>query len=782
MARTSQLTQIGKHKIELSNLEKVLFPDEHIIKAEIIEYYLTIAPTILQHIKNRPLSLVRFPDGISGERFFQKNKPEWTPDWVASVVLGDGEKAIDYILATEEATLVWLANLACLELHQMQSHKPTLEKPDYFVFDLDPPEGEAFRHVVETAFALKEQIERYGYHTFVKTTGGKGVHILVPVEAQWDYHTVFAAAQSIAKPFVEKHARTTTLHIKKDARKGKILVDIYRNRFGQTIVAPYSIRGRAGAPVSAPLSWDDLRQTDDPRELNIASVKDKVLAQGDAWEGFAAYAVPLHTQSSQPKAAKAVEPARTYKTPEQLQAYEKKRRFHKTPEPGPEYDGGQGNGFVIHRHHASRLHYDLRIEKDGTLKSWAVPRGLPPRPGIKRLAVAVEDHPMKYLSFEGEIPRGEYGGGMMWIYALGKYEITKQKKDGFYFRLHSRELNGEYRIYHTKDKDWLLERLDTPQVDWLTCEIEPMLAQSVKTPPRGDAYIYEVKWDGIRALITLNEGQLIVRSRNQRDITAQFPELNIPEQAFRAASAVFDGEIVVLEADGRPSFKRVINRMQQRSQGAIERAVQKDPAICYLFDCLYLDGRPLLNDPLWRRREWLVDAVKKETSYRVSDFVEEGEQLFEAAKQMGIEGIVAKDRNSRYHPGKRSSNWFKIKSRNTADCVIIGYTEGKGDRSECFGALQIAEIQDNKLVYRGKVGTGFDAKLLKAIFSRLQRLKKVERPAEEKPLDDAATTWVEPKLFCELQYASLTPNGTFREPVFVRLRPDLQRENATTKR
>lgn len=777
MARTSQMVQIGKRKVELSNLEKVLFPADQILKAELIQYYLKIAPTILAHVKGRPLTLVRYPDGVGAETFFQKNRPNWAPDWVESVSLGDSKK-IDYVLATEEATLVWLANLAVLELHQTHYRKPRFEHPDYIVWDLDPPEGYPYTDVVGIALELREHLESFGYHPFAKTTGRKGIHVVVPVEPVYDFKQVFAAAQSVAKPFVAKRPGTTTLHIKKESRKGRVLVDIYRNRQYQTIVSPYSVRGAEGAPVSMPLGWDQLEDVTDPLAFNIHTVLDQVLAEGDAWEAIGAYAAELHTERKPKRVKKSLPDARTRKTPEQLESYESKRTFDKTPEPRPDIADGKGNAFVVHRHHASRLHYDLRLEMEGTLKSWAVPRGLPQRPGIKRLAVHVEDHPLEYLTFEGAIPKGEYGAGDMWVFAQGKYEITKEKKDGFYFRLQSKEMNAEYRTYKTKGKDWLLERVDTPQVDWLSDPIEPMLGASQKDVPESDEYLYEVKWDGIRAMIAVDEGEITIRSRNQRDITACFPELLVPEQAFRVSGALFDTEIVCLEEDGRPNFKKVINRIQQSSESGIKRAQGRNPAVCYVFDLLYLDGRPLVNEPLERRREWMVDTLKKGTPYRVSEAVDEGGPLFEAAATMGLEGIMAKDRTSRYFPGKRTSQWIKVKTRQTMDCVILGYTRGKGARSDTFGALHIGERDGGKIHYLGKVGTGFDDRLLKNILTELKKVKESERPVEEKPLDDAETVWLEPQLLCEVQYASLTSKGTLREPVFVRLRPDLSSQSS----
>jgi DNA ligase D-like protein (predicted ligase)/DNA ligase D-like protein (predicted 3'-phosphoesterase) len=532
------------------------------------------------------------------------------------------------------------------------------------------------------------------------------------------------------------------------------------------------VRGLAGATVSTPLHWEELSAIESPGMFNIKTVADRVVRDGDAWEGIAAYATALHTERKQ-MVKKSLQPSRKRKTPETLRRYEQKRSFNRTPEPPPALVVGEGNAFVIHRHHASRLHYDLRLEQDGTLKSWAVPKGLPPRPGIIRLAVATEDHPLEYLNFEGTIPKGQYGGGDMWIYARGKYAITKEKKGGFYFRLQSKDLNGEYSTHHTKENEWIVQRVDKPQIDYLRDSIEPMLADSSTRPPEADGYLYEVKWDGIRALIALDEGEIRIRSRNQHDITSRFPELLIPEEAFRATSALFDAEIVSLDADGKPVFKHVIHRLQQTSDGAVQRAKARYPVVCYVFDCLYLDGRPIVHEPLVRRRVWLKDVIKRGTPFRVSETVEEGGELFEAAAAMGLEGIIAKERMSTYRPGKRSSQWLKIKTRQTVDCIIVGYTRGKGDRESLFGALQLAVSDNGSLRYVGKVGTGFDAKLMKEIVTDLKKQKQVKRPVEAKPPDDAQTVWIEPALMCEVQYASITRDQMLREPVFVRMRPDM---------
>jgi bifunctional non-homologous end joining protein LigD len=768
--RTAQIAQVGKRTVELSNLQKVLYPDDHIIKAQLIEYYFKLAPTILAHLKGRPLSMVRYPDGIGGESFFQKDKPKGAPNWTESVTLGEEEK--DYVIPTEEASLVWLANLACIELHQMHCRAPHFDKPDYVVYDLDPPETFTFPQVAELAVEFKEHLEGFGYRPFVKTTGRKGLHLLTPIEPKWDFHTAFEAARAVAQPFVEAHSSSMTLQIKKEHRGGKVLLDIYRNRQSQTIVCAYSLRGLSGAPVSTPLQWEELDAIESPKMFNLHSVPARVLEKGDPWEGMGAYAVALHTHRK-PTKKENVQPARTYKTPQQLESYASKRSFDKTSEPPPAELPGQTSAFVVHRHHASRLHYDLRLEQNGVLKSWAVPKGLPPRPGIKRLAVSVEDHPLEYVHFEGAIPKGEYGGGMMWKFAQGRYQITKQKEDGFYFRLQSRELNAEYRIHRTRENQWLLERVDNPQIDWLRTTIDPMLARPAAKPPPSEDYVYEIKWDGIRALITLDEGELKIRGRNGLDITQQFPELLIPEQAFRATSAVFDGELVCLESNGKPDFANVIHRMQQRADGAIARARGSCPAVCYLFDCIYLDGRAIVNEPFMRRREWLQDAVRKNPAYRVSEVVEEGEAFLEAVKQMGLEGIMAKQRQSTYGPGKRTDAWLKIKAYQSIECAIIGYTRGKGDREPTFGALHLAQVEGNELKYVGKAGSGFDTHSLKEVWGELQKLAVIKKPIKEKVDEESRAVWVQAKLMCEVKYGSITKDGVLREPVFLRLRPDL---------
>ena len=334
-------------------------------------------------------------------------------------------------------------------------------------------------------------------------------------------------------------------------------------------------------------------------------------------------------------------------------------------------------------------------------------------------------------------------------------------------------MNGEYRIYKIKEKEWLFERVDTPQINFLHDPIEPMLSESATDVPIGDDFVYEVKWDGIRAMIAVEDGQIKIRSRNQNDITKQFPEFAVVDKAFRTTCGLFDVEIVCLDKSGKPEFKRVINRLMTTGETNIQKMAKSHPAYCYIFDCLYMDGRSLINEPLLKRKEWLIDAIKGDTAYRVSDVVEDGKALLEAAREHELEGIMAKRKDGKYYPGKRSDAWIKVKIRNTRDCVIIGYNEGKGNRKEVFGGLHIAEKIDDELVYRGKVGSGFDDAMLKSVMKLIKELKEIKKPIPQKVLDEKVSKWVEPKLIVEISFASFTPDKNFREPVFVRMRPDL---------
>jgi bifunctional non-homologous end joining protein LigD len=758
------VTEVAGQRLKLTNLEKQLFEPATYTKAELISYALEVAPVMLPHLTGRPLTLIRWPDGVGGKMFYTKNKPSWTPDWMPSTFLPWDEEN-QYLLAQNAAHLVWLANLAALEIHTMNSTTAQIHLPDQFVVDLDPPPGFGFDRVRDLALELREYLEGFGYKPFAKLSGGKGVHLVIPLLARWDYDTVVNAVKNLMKTFITTHPDTTLL-VHKNRREDKILLDIYRNHAGNTTIAPYSTRGKAGAPVSMPLTWAEIEAATSAQQYDINAALAYLRTKGDAWAGFRAAAAPLHDQVVAVAAPK----------PTSLEAYDAKRDFEKTTEPSGStevadtFDPQSVNDrFVVHLHDATNLHYDLRLGEAGVLKSWAVPKGLPIEKGIKHLAIQTEDHPAKYIDFQGTIPKEEYGGGQMWIFDTGQIQWLKKSPKSYKFQLIGKSIQGMFSLYQIKDKEWIVERDESVNLEAYTAGIKPMLADSApKLPDAPDDWLYEIKWDGIRAVYYKRKGEVKLLSRNGRDLLEQFPEFK-DGKLIRTENAIIDCELVCLDAVGKPVFSDIISRMHRVGKGAIEMAVKEKPAYLYAFDCMYLDGKKLISYPLTQRREWLEAILRTSNLVRLSDAFPDGQQLYTAARAMGLEGIMAKQKDGRYLPNSRSTTWKKIKFRETFEAHIIGYTRGKGDRVDLFGALHLAVREENGWKYFGKVGTGFDQALLADIWSKIEPLEKITKPIKENIEEEDRTVWVLPHWLCEVTYASFASTDHLREPVFVRM-------------
>ena len=755
-------TEIEGRKLKISNLDKILYPSVGATKAEIIQYYIDVAPYMLKYIKGRPLTLIRFPDGIDKTQFYSKSKPDWAPDWVRSVDIGHTDSVISYVVAQGTPTLVWLANLAALEIHPMQMMIDNMELPDHYIFDLDPPENGDFEIVKEIALRLKSFLENYNHTPFIKTSGSKGLHIYVPIDKNSSHEQMTEGVKKIAKLFVSQNKNISTIAMSKEKRDGKTLIDIFRNHKTHTAVAPFSLRGKEGAPISFPIPWEIVSELRSSKDIHIKNYKEYLDKYGNPWADFYDSAAALHTSVSN-------EVVLDEKVVEKLKAYVDKRDLDTTPEPGLEPIQSSGNQFCIQLHAAQNLHYDLRLENDGVLMSWAIPKGLPHDKGVKRLAIRTEDHPMKYLTFEGTIPAGAYGAGEMWVFVYGKIEWIEKKDSKYKFKLVAEAYNRSFQLFKTKDNQWLIEQISNDDYSEIHMPINPMLAGVSKEVPSGDKYIYEIKWDGIRCLIYLHNEEIKIYSRSGRDISDKFPELLDPEM-FDVESGIFDGEIVSLDEQGRPIFSQVISRMHTTGKNSIERLMQRTPVIGYLFDCIMLDGKYINKEPLHRRQSWLNVSIKKGKAYRVSEAISDGDGLYEATKNMNIEGIMAKDKEAQYHIGERSDAWLKVKHRTKAMCLIAGYTTGKGDRSDLFGALHlVVPNEDGALVYMGKVGTGFDSDKMKMLYNKFQGVKIENKPFEKATDDDRHSVWLDPVIECEIQYASLANTGVYREPVFIRL-------------
>ena len=450
-----------------------------------------------------------------------------------------------------------------------------------------------------------------------------------------------------------------------------------------------------------------------------------------------------------------------------LGEYRRKRDPARTSEPFGGASGGGAPVFVVQRHAARRLHYDLRLERAGVLASWALPKGLPLEAGAKHLAVQVEDHPLDYADFEGEIPAGEYGAGTVEIWDRGTYELVEEKRDGgLTVRLAGARVAGSWTLVPASlggdPRNWLILRKSGSSA--ARSDYRPMLASATAEPPRGEGWLHEVKFDGFRAIVTIRGGEARLASRNGNDLTARFAEISqAAGRAVKSPDCVLDGEICALDEAGRPSFDAM-----QRGSG---------PFALYLFDALEIEGEPLLELPLAQRRERqraILDADSP--AVVLSEAFGDGAALLEAASAQGLEGIVSKRAESRYLPGRRSRDWLKVKNHSRQELVIAGYTKGQGRRVGTLGALVLAVHQTGGLRWAGNVGTGFGDAEIERLLGLLRPLERSDSPFAEPPrmprVRAGDVVWVEPVLVAEVEFAEWTREGRLRAPSYKGLRED----------
>jgi bifunctional non-homologous end joining protein LigD len=454
-----------------------------------------------------------------------------------------------------------------------------------------------------------------------------------------------------------------------------------------------------------------------------------------------------------------------------LREYRRKRDPKATPEPF----GGQRSGrepiFVVQRHAARRLHYDFRLERDGALASWAVPKGIPLEPGEKALAVHVEDHPLEYANFAGEIPKGQYGAGTVEIWDRGTYELVEEKRDGgLTVRLNGERLKGLWSLVPAKlsgeEKNWLLLRKREDGAAAPGGRIhQPMLATLVEKVPTGDGWLHEVKWDGYRALAYVRVGEATLRSRRDNDLTERFAGVaRDVAKAVRTPSCVLDGEVCALDERGRSSF----SAMQKGDAAAI---------VYYAFDVLEVEGRSVVDLPLRERRKRLEELLDPAVrTVRLSEGFTDGEALYEAALEQELEGIVSKRIDSRYHEGRRTRDWLKVKTHGRQEFVVAGYTKGRGRREGRLGSLILAVRRGGELAYVGNVGTGFDEKEIERLVGLLKPLERNDSPFPVPPklprVRRDEISWAEPRLVVEVEFSEWTHDGHLRAPVYKGLRED----------
>src|SRR5205809_1425349 len=515
-----------------------------------------------------------------------------------------------------------------------------------------------------------------------------------------------------------------------------------------------------------------------------------------------------------------------------LSTYRAKRAFDQTPEPGglvPKPAPRPGGLLIVHMHDATRLHWDLRLEMDGVLRSWAVPKGPSANPADKRLAVKVEDHPLEYGDFEGVIPEGNYGAGTVIVCDRGVCEPLEDPHEGLetgklLVNLKGYKQLGRWTLIKLKktEKEWLLikerdeyvstepytnesvlsgltndelrnakqraepikqelEKLGAPKRALRVEDTDLMLAETREQPFTKEGWLFEVKLDGYRMRAAREDGEPILYSRKGLDFTESFPEIARAVKALPFEGVILDGELVVLNESGRPSF----NNLQARAKlGAREarRAAIESPATLYVFDLLAFEGYDLRKLPLIKRKEILQKVLPRTGPLRYSEhFEQNGEALYEQVVKLGLEGIMAKKADSPYRSG-RSSDWLKIRADRIDDFVVVGFTKPKGARGG-FGSLHVGAYQGGTLIYCGRAGSGFTGDQLDEVSAQLQSLVRKTPPCEPPPHGALPKgpdhTWVEPRLVCDVRYKEMTKDGLLRQSGFLRFRDDKKPEDVT---
>jgi DNA ligase D-like protein (predicted ligase)/DNA ligase D-like protein (predicted polymerase)/DNA ligase D-like protein (predicted 3'-phosphoesterase) len=742
-------------RVKLTNPDKVLYAATGTTKSEIFDYYTDIAEVMVPHIAGRAATRKRWPNGVEQSSFFEKQLAASAPEWLPRGNITHRSGTTTYPIIDSVDGLAWIAQQAALEVHVPQwrfvaewTRKGEELKPGpatRLVFDLDPGEGVTMAQLAKVARAVRDLMDDIGLTTFPLTSGSKGMHLYSPLDKPVSSQGAVVLAKRIAQQLEASMPKLVTSTMTKSVRAGKVFVDWSQNNGSKTTIAPYSLRGRTYPTVAAPRTWDEL---DDAklRQLRYDEVLARVERDGDLLAALDA----------------------DVGTVDRLTKYRSMRDASKTPEPVPIAKPvvGKGNSFVIQEHHARRLHYDFRLERDGVLVSWAVPKNLPETTAVNHLAVHTEDHPLEYGGFEGTIPKGEYGAGKVVVWDSGTYDTEKFRADGekgeVIVTLHGQRISGRYALIQTDGNQWLAHRMkDQPAFDF--DELAPMLATHGSVQKLTAAqWAFEAKWDGYRLLVDADHGKVRLRSRSGRDLSADFPQLRSLATGLGDHHAVLDGEVVALDASGVPSFSEMQNRA---------RATRIE---FWAFDLLHLDGRSLLR-ATYRDRRKLLETLASAGGLKVPDLLPgDGAEALDYSRKQRWEGVIAKKRDSTYQPGRRSASWIKDKYWNTQEVVIGGWRAGEGGRTSGIGSLLIGIPSAGGLHFAGRVGTGFTERDLASLKKTLAPLHTDESPFDARlsTQDAKGVTFVEPTLVGEVRYSEWTSDGRLRQPSWRGLRPD----------
>jgi bifunctional non-homologous end joining protein LigD len=859
MSDSSQVVTVDGHRIKLTNLDKVLYPETGTTKADVLSYYAAVADVLIPHAANRPATRKRWVHGVGtaeapGQMFFQKNLDASAPSWVKRGVIQHSDHLNEYPLVNNLATLTWLAQIAALEIHVPQwrfGRNGQPRNPDRLVLDLDPGEGVTLPECAEVARLARAILQDMGLEPMPVTSGSKGIHLYAALDMKYTSAQVSDVAHELARALEADHPDLVVSDMKKSLRPGKVLVDWSQNNANKTTITPYSLRGRLRPTAAVPRTWRELASSD-LEQLDYQQVMNRMKRREDPLAELAAG----HLEPGGAHAGGSTAPVDGAPARDRLAVYRSKRDQDKTPEPVPAAPAAPSDGrsFVIQEHHASRLHWDFRLEHDGVLVSWALPKGVPTDPKQNHLAVQTEDHPLAYGSFEGEIPAGEYGAGDVTIWDRGTFDLEKWREGEVIATLHGEPGGGlddgsgspkKFALIHTGGDDkaaqnWLIHLMKSttarPRTTTKTDATQyasaaaattvagtggtatggsPAAAKHTGAAPADAAptksstrsysrsyspmlatlgsesdlhdpedWAFEMKWDGIRALAYVShsgsEKTLRFVTRNGNDVTVSYPDLvDDLLAAVDADSAVLDGEIVALDSTGRPDFGRLQTRMKLTAPGDVRTAVKKTPVQYLLFDVLEHNGTSVVNESYDERRVILEKLVTSGGTAQVPPaFDGDYEHAFRTSRELGLEGVMAKERDAGYSVGRRSRSWIKIKHHSTQEVVIGGWKPGNGRRAGGVGSLLMGIPSAEGLRYVGKVGTGFQDKDLDDMAERFTAIASSQSPFSAVQTDGVPSVdardahWLRPVLVGEVEFAEWTATGRLRQPSWRGWRPD----------
>lgn len=800
MPAAKDRVRVAGRELTLTNLDKVIYPETGTTKADVLAYYAAVAHVLIPAAYNRPATRKRWVNGVGtadkpGEVFFQKNLEDSAPGWLPRAAITHKDRTIHYPMVNDPATLTWFGQINSLEIHvpqwQVDSHGSQLN-PDRLVLDLDPGEGAGLEACVEVALLARTILQDVGMDPVPVTSGSKGIHLYAVLDRSQTSEQISAFARELARALEADHPDLAVSDMKKTLRKGKVLVDWSQNNAAKTTIVPYSLRGRPTPMVAAPRTWEEIASPG-LKHLDYREVMKRVQ------DGTDPFAVVVDA-GGDPRLGK----------------YRSMRDPAKTPEP---FTGAPGSGdtFVIQEHHASRLHYDFRLEHEGVLVSWALPKGVPESSGKNHLAVQTEDHPLDYAGFEGTIPKGEYGAGEVTIWDHGTYELHKWINGREVIATLTGSEGGglggtrKFALIHTgrgqgKDSEgqWLIHLMDPerhggrrkqavpgqavpgPSVPGAEKddggtptgaagpapgpgEYRPMMATSGDVASlQGSDWQFELKWDGVRAILVADEKTVRIFSRNGNDVTRTYPEL-ADRQCWPDQPFVADGEIIAVGPSGRPDFGLLQGRMKLTRPADVAKARTAIPVQLMLFDLLNDGGTDLRRLPLATRRQRLEEFFTPSgCPVGLSPVLEEQvEHILESARELGLEGVMAKRTDSRYVSGQRTRTWTKLKVEQTQEVVVGGWRPGKGGRQDTVGSLLVGIPDGRKLQYAGRVGSGFSSRELAELRQTVERLARKTSPFQDVPREDAADAhWISPELVGEVTYSEWTGTGRLRHPVW----------------